>query len=238
MWNENSSSSPTAASGEATATSSSTSPSANTAIRQPSTGCPRRARVRARTPYATPTTAIGASCSGSTVQLVSAETPSHDRTVPRLLRPGVDSSACPTSARTPTPGSPSPPPTASSNVSPPPSPRPAPPPSSARSGRSPGSYEIDDATTARRVNGRGRVEARARPSRRPPALVRRRPRRPLHQRRHHDRRRAPVPARLRRREPHRPGAGGGSRRGRRRHVPARRLRPDRRRDRRAPRYLP
>ena len=48
MWNENSSSSPTAAIGDATATTRSAIPSAKSAIRHPGTGCPRRASVRAR----------------------------------------------------------------------------------------------------------------------------------------------------------------------------------------------
>ena len=55
------------------------------------------------------------------------------------------------------------------------------------------------------------------------ARLRRRPRRALHQRRAHDRRRAAVPARLRRREPDRPRAGRRARRGRRRGLPRGRL---------------
>ena len=49
MWNEKSSSSPTVAIGEATATRRSAMPSEKRPIRQPGTGCPRRASVRART---------------------------------------------------------------------------------------------------------------------------------------------------------------------------------------------
>ncbi len=49
MWNENSSSSPTAAIGDATATTRRAIPSAKSAIRQPGTGCARRVSVRTRT---------------------------------------------------------------------------------------------------------------------------------------------------------------------------------------------
>ena len=47
MWKEKSSSSPTVAIGEATATTRSAMPSEKSAIRQPGTGWPRRASVRA-----------------------------------------------------------------------------------------------------------------------------------------------------------------------------------------------
>ncbi len=73
MWNEKSSSSATAASGEAIATTRSTIPSAKRPIRHPGTGCPRLASVRARMPYANATSTIGASWSGSSVQLVRSE---------------------------------------------------------------------------------------------------------------------------------------------------------------------
>ncbi len=49
MWKANSSSSPMRAIGEATATTRSAIPSAKSAIRQPGTGWPRCASVRART---------------------------------------------------------------------------------------------------------------------------------------------------------------------------------------------
>ncbi len=48
MWNEKSSSSPTAAIGDATAMTRSAMPSAKSAMRQPGTGWSRRASVRAR----------------------------------------------------------------------------------------------------------------------------------------------------------------------------------------------
>ncbi len=79
MWNAKSSCSPTAASGEATATTSSTIPSANSPMRQAGTGCPRRASVRARIAYAIATSAIGASWSGASVQLVSSDGSSINR---------------------------------------------------------------------------------------------------------------------------------------------------------------
>ena len=92
MWNEKSSSSPTAASGEATATTSSTMPSAKSAMRQPGTGCPRRASVRARIAYAIATSAIGASWSGSSVQLVSRDGSSMQARLYGDAQPGSGSS--------------------------------------------------------------------------------------------------------------------------------------------------
>ena len=68
--------------------------------------------------------------------------------------------------------------------------------------------------------------------------LRRRPRRALHQRRDHDRRRAAVPPRLRRREPDRARPGRRARRGDGRGLPSGRLRAPRRRDRRAAGDLP
>jgi hypothetical protein len=65
-----SSSSPTTAIGDASASTRIPRPVANSAIRHHGTGRPSRASVRARRPYAVPTTAIGSSCSGSSVQLV------------------------------------------------------------------------------------------------------------------------------------------------------------------------
>ena len=78
MWNEKSSCSPTAAIGDATAMTRSAIPRAKSAMRQPGTGCPRRASVCARTAYATAMSAIGASCRGSNVQLVRSESPVSD----------------------------------------------------------------------------------------------------------------------------------------------------------------
>ena len=73
MWNENSSSSPTAASGDATARRSSTSPSAKSAD-APALDRLAAAREGARAhPVRTRRPAIGASCSGSSVQLVSSD---------------------------------------------------------------------------------------------------------------------------------------------------------------------
>ena len=62
-----------------------------------------------------------------------------------------------------------------------------------------GLFAIDRAAPARRLDRLGRLEVRARASRRPAALVRRPPRRALHQRRPHDGGRAAPLPRLRRR---------------------------------------
>ena len=94
------------------------------------------------------------------------------------------------------------------------------------------------AAPARRVDRLGRLEARARPPRGTAPLVRRRPRRALHQRRPHDRRRAALLPRLRRRQHDRPRAGRRARRGRGRRLPGGRLRDPRRRDGGAARHLP
>ena len=65
-------------------------PSAKSAIRQPGTGWPRRASVRARIAYAPAMSAIGASWSGSSVQLVEQGQAHHAVTVtPHARRLGA-----------------------------------------------------------------------------------------------------------------------------------------------------
>ena len=76
MWKLKNSCSPIAAIGEANARTSSAIPSANSSTRQTGIGVPRRRSVRARSAYASAGGATGASCNGSTVQLVRTESSS------------------------------------------------------------------------------------------------------------------------------------------------------------------
>ncbi len=226
MWNEKSSSSPISAIGEATATTSNAMPSEKSAMRQPGTGCPRCASVRARTAYAAAMSTIGASWRGSIVQLVSRDGSSTVRTVRSGRGRGrADLRGCRRLDREGGRGG-----RAASCRS--------------RVHRSDGIRRVRGAPSAGRRPLPGRLdrlggdEAHPRARAWRAARVRRRPGGALHQRRQHLRRRPALLPRLRRSESDRARDRRRARRGRCGGLPRGRMRADRRRDGGAARDLP